>query len=306
MVTHAIEQSQITVPGAHPFHLKARVFEATNRDNDAYNAEIEEYWAAPDKWRRTIKSSDFSQTLIVNGDNVSEDNSGDYYPNWLRTVVSAIFDPGAAVKGVDMSKSDDNPVYGTPKFCRRFAFRAGIPPIGNNVFLTYCFERGLLDSVFKPGYHAEYQNYRKLGEKQVARKIREYLEPGTEVGADIEELTELQRIDESLFSSAQATPRLETVMVSEATVRGMAIDPPALQWPPIHGGKSAGVLSIYVCLDRTGHVREIYELNSDHPEMADAARQQVMKWQFKPAVSNGVGVQVESILTFAYETKMVR
>jgi len=66
------------------------------------------------------------------------------------------------------------------------------------------------------------------------------------------------------------------------------------------------VLSIYVCVDRGGKVREIYGLNSDHPEMSDAARKQVMTWQFKPAVNQtGAHVQVESLLTFAYETKVV-
>jgi len=59
-------------------------------------------------------------------------------------------------------------------------------------------------------------------------------------------------------------------------------------------------LSLYVCLDRGGHVREIYELNSSNPGLSDAARAQVMKWQFKSATNNGARVQVESILTFAF------
>jgi hypothetical protein len=36
-----------------------------------YHADIEEYWVAPDKWRRTVKTSNFSQTLIVNGEKTS-------------------------------------------------------------------------------------------------------------------------------------------------------------------------------------------------------------------------------------------
>src|ERR1700732_3925324 len=83
---HAVEQSQITLKGSRPFHLKARVVEATNLDNDSYKAEIEEYWLAPDKWRRALKTSEFSQTLIVNGDKVSEQTNGGYYPHWLVTI----------------------------------------------------------------------------------------------------------------------------------------------------------------------------------------------------------------------------
>jgi hypothetical protein len=301
---HAIEQSQLTLKGSRPFHLKARVVESTNLDNDDYKAEVEEYWLAADKWRRTIKTSEFSQTLIVNGDKVSEQINGDYYPHWLYMIVNAILDPGAALQGVDMSKSADNPMIGGAKFCRRFAFRAGIPPVGNNVFSTYCFDGGLLDSVGKPGYDAEYGNYKKFAEKQVAQKIREYTESDTELEAKIYELSELGAPDESLFAVPEPTARLRTTIVSEETIRGLSLSSPAMQWPTIQGGKSSGVLSIYLCIDREGRVRETYPLNSDHPVMTDAARKQLMNWRFKPASNGGVPVQVESILTFAYETKI--
>jgi len=84
---------------------------------------------------------------------------------------------------------------GTPKLCRRFAYRAGISPVGNNVFSTYCFEGGLLDSIGKPGYHADYGSYKKFNGKQVARRVREYIEPGTELEASIEELDVLRNTD---------------------------------------------------------------------------------------------------------------
>ena len=301
---HAVEQSQITLPGGRPFHLRARIVEATNPDNDNYKAEIEEYWVGPYRWRRTVKTSDFSQTLVVNGDKVGEELGGSYYPHWVRTMVYATFDPGAALQGLDMTKSLDNPMIGGTEFCRRFAFRAGIPPVGNNVFSTFCFEGSLIKSVGTPGYEAEYKNYKKFGDKQVARQIREYIESGTELEETIFELSELRAADESLFAIQQPSTQLQTVSVSEQTARGLLQDSPAMQWPLIQGGKSSGVLSIYVCIDREGRVRETYGLNSDHPIMTDAARQQLMNWRFKPASSGGVPVQIESILTFAYETKI--
>jgi hypothetical protein len=301
---HAIEQSQLTLPGSRPFHLKARVVEATNLENDSYKAEIEEHWLAPNKWRRVLKTSEFSQTLIVNGDKVSEQIIGDYYPHWLYVMVNAILDPGAALQGVDMSKSPDNPMIGGTKFCRRFAFRAGIPPVGNNVFSTFCFEGSLLDSVGKPGYDAEYGTYKKFAEKQVGRKVREYIESGTELEATIYELSELGTTDESFFAIQEPSAQLRRAVVAEETLRGLSLSSPGMQWPTIEGGKSSGVLSIYVCVDREGHVRETYPLNSDHPVMSDSARKQVMNWRFKPASNGGVPVQVESILTFAYETRI--
>ncbi|MGH9494167.1 MAG: hypothetical protein ACRD3B_04150, partial [Candidatus Sulfotelmatobacter sp.] len=106
----AIEKSQITLPGSHPFLLKAKLVEITNLSNADYKAEIEEYWVAPDKWRRVVKTNKFTQTLVVNGGQTSEQLTGDYYPNWLRTIVAAMFDPGDIFKGVDLASSSDNPM----------------------------------------------------------------------------------------------------------------------------------------------------------------------------------------------------
>jgi len=298
----AIERSQITSPGSRPFVLKAKVLEVTNPSNERYKAEIEEQWVAPDKWRRTVKTSDFSQTLIVNGGKTSEQLTGDYYPNWLRTIVAAIFDPGDVLQGVDLFRSSDNPMIGGAKVCRRFTDMAGVAPVSNKVFSSFCFDDGLIDSVVKPGYEASYKNYKNFAGKHVARTISETIESGTVVQATIEELTELESPDNAMFAVQDTSAPLQTIRADEPTLRRLAVNPPDIVWPAVHGGADKGTLSLYVCLDRTGRVREIYELNSSNPGLSDVARDQVMKWQFKTASSHGVPVQVESILTFAFHT----
>lgn len=305
----AVERSQLTLPGSTPFHLKATVFESTDRHNESHNATIEEYWAAPDKWTRTVTAKDFSQTLTVNGDKTSDSITGDYYPAWLRNLADAIFDPGTPLQGVDMTGSSDNPILKNPRVpadlptCRRFALRAGVPP-ANNVFSTYCFQDGLLESIGVPGYNASYREYKKFGEKKVARRINEYLQPGEELEAKIDLLEEFVPKDDSQFSIETSSPVLQTVDVNEAMLRSMIAESSAIQWPPIKDGKPVGVLSICVFLDRNGRVREISDLNSDNPFMTDAAKKAVMDWKFKPAVMKGNPVQIKSILTFAYQTRI--
>jgi hypothetical protein len=47
----AAHMSSLVEPGSQPFHLK--LVAAETRHNDPqYKAEIEVWWAAPDKWRR--------------------------------------------------------------------------------------------------------------------------------------------------------------------------------------------------------------------------------------------------------------
>jgi Gram-negative bacterial TonB protein C-terminal len=304
--SHAVERSQTTLPGGHPFHLQAKVFEVTNRDNDNYDADIQEDWIAPDKWRRTIKTAKFSETLTTNGGEVSDRVTGDYYPVWLHTLVDAIFDPGTQLKGVDLTKSRDNPILGGQQTCRRFGYRVGIAPVQNTVFASYCFQDGLIQSIGKPGYGAEYSNYEKFGAKQVARKIQEWIEPGTILEADIVALNDLVATDAPSFAISSPSSQLSRVVDDEATLRKLAVNSPPIVWPTIRDGKPVGTLSIYVCIDRQGHVRETYGLNSDNPYMTDAARKQLMNWTFKPAQNNGEAVQLEGILTFAYQTQIVQ
>jgi len=87
----ASKLSQLTVSGSKPFHLKATIAELDSPDSD-YKAEVEMYWVAPDRWRRSIKSPDFSQIMVVDGEKVSEQDQGEYFPWWLNDFVTAIFE----------------------------------------------------------------------------------------------------------------------------------------------------------------------------------------------------------------------
>src|SRR5438046_3739483 len=75
---HALDQSALTGANAKPFHLKVHLFESTNPPSP-YRADIEEYWVSPRQWRRSIETPEFKQTLIASGDQISEQNTGDYY-----------------------------------------------------------------------------------------------------------------------------------------------------------------------------------------------------------------------------------
>jgi len=187
--------------------------------------------------------------------------------------------------------------------------KVGIPPVQNSAFYVFCFEgeHGLLDSVVTPQYSLIFKDYRRFKGKRVPRLLVAYPEPGTTIEAKVTELSELTNIDESQFTISQPTPiekQLRSVMISEAELRKMSLKTPEIAWPSVRSDKTSGVLSIYVSIDNTGRVRETFPLNSDNAGLDDVARQQVQKWQFKPAVSDGAPVQVEGILTFAFNTEI--
>ena len=78
---------------------------------------------------------------------------------------------------------------------------------------------------------------------------------------------------------------------------------PAIVWPTVREGKTDGVMSVYISTDRSGQVREVWPLASNNPEPNQAAREQILRWQYKP-YNNGGPSQMEAVLTFAFSTRI--
>lgn len=324
-VEAAAKHSQITLPGSKPFHLKATIAEIDSPDSD-YKAEVEMYWVAADRWRRTIKSPEFSQTMIVNGENISEQNQGDYFAWWLNDFVVAIFQlapqdirdlktplPDLDALADQLAKKLPPGAVGIPiqtgKQCARSQKRVGIAPVQNTIFTSVCFQNpaGLIESILSPEFKAEFSDFHSFGGKNVARKISMTPEPGTKIEANITELAELKDTDAALFDvsgPANLQDRIVRIRAVEDMVRQALQGSPEIRWRPVPDGKTSGTLSLGVSIDRQGHVRETWPLNSDNPFPQDQARKEVAKWTFKPFVLNGVPQQVETVLTFAFETKL--
>jgi TonB family protein len=311
LLTHALEQSSLTGANAVPFHLKVHLFESTNPRSD-YRAEIEEYWVSPKQWRRSIDSPDFKQILIVNGDELSEQNTGDYYPLWLKSFITGIFDP---VPNADQWNKVDAkitqitlPNGQRSEPCVRTKFKVGSDTVKNDAFGNVCFDgNGLLKFFGSPGYSMEFHDYEVFGKKTVARRYRDDPESGTEVVANVVLLEELKKPDPSLFAITQATPpdhRLESVEVSQNVLEQAAQGQPSITWPAVQSGKTTGLLSMYISVDRNGHVREAYPLNSDNAGLQDAARDQLLKWQLKPMAVHGKPVQAQAALSFHFDTTL--
>ena len=306
---HAVQQMKLTLPGSQPFHLKAKIFETESRDSDRpnqqsdYKAEVEEYWVAPDRWRRTIVSPDFSQTLVVDGDRVSERDKGDYFPWWLNDLITAIFDPlPMADQLKQVSSGIAEPSGGEHSTsCADFHTKSGR--------YVFCFEgsHGALASVVANGYEAEFKDYAEFHGKRVAKRIIIDPEPGTTIKAFITEISQLVNPEASSFAVDQSTPqgeRIQRLHVSEETLRQLAVND-TVSWPGVGGGPLTGRCAVFVSVDRNGHPREVWPGGCDNPGLQDSLREQVQRWQFKTAAAKGTAVQVEGSISFEFQTKLL-
>jgi len=297
---HAIEQSSLTSPESKPFHLRATLAEKGEPGSD-YQAKIEEYWVSPTKWRRIIESPEFSQTLIQNDEGFFEKNTGDYYPHWLNSFITALFNP---LPMLDVLKKTDSLItkpHGSEnsKTCGDLHSRMDRWVI--------CFEgsHGLLSSVFMKGYGAEFKEYKSFAGKRVARLIVDDPEPGTKLELRITELAELPQIDEGLFAVSDSTPardRIRTVRLDEDTFRKLVSGSTDIEWPSVGEGLTTGGCAVFVTADRTGQVREVWPSGCDNAGLEDSLRNSVRQWRLKPAISEGQPVQVEALLGFTFNT----
>jgi outer membrane biosynthesis protein TonB len=306
---NALKQSKLTSAGSPPFHLKAE-FAQPGNPASPYQAEVEEYWLGPDHWRRTIRSPEFSQTLIIDGSKVSEQDTGDYYPFWLEDLVTAIFEPLPMFEQLKTFKGQlEVPADSTESSsCLQFAAPVGIPPVRASAGYAFCFKGklGLLQSVNTPGYKARFEDYKPYKGKQVSRRILAQLDSDTALEARITQLDEAVLEDRALFTVDQPTPpakQLKSMQVAESIARNIAVSAPAIIWPPVREGRNSGTVSVYISSDRSGQVREVWPVASDNPELNLTVGQQLKQWRFQPYV-NGAPMQMESLLTFAFSTMM--
>ena len=156
----------------------------------------------------------------------------------------------------------------------------------------------------RPGYAMEFHDPQGFGKKRIAFRYVDHPEPGTELVGRVEAL---ETIGTGEFSAptpfaGQTSGPLKSIDIKQETFESLSTAPLSLVWPPVHSGNINGKLSVYVSADRDGHVREAYPLNSDNAGLEDAARDQLLQWQLRPASADGERVQTEAALTFNFTT----
>lgn len=305
-IGRALKSGSLTTEGS-PFHALLQISQPGDASSP-YTGTIEVYWAGPSRYRINISSKTFSQTRIVNGTDVEEHDVGDFYPTWLRNYELALLDPlpmahdfigrnAPVMLGQNISQScvsrDDRTNGITDQMTwAQLCFQGTEPLIKYAMDFTYFMEFG---------------DYLPFGKKLVARSYTTYTDGNEKVLGQLKELEPLNSSDDSLFQVLNPTPvtqQIQTVFVSMVTNQSLLEDMPAIDWPPVHEGKTEGNMIVHVITDRTGQVREAYKHNSDNAGTEVFGTQQALRYKFKPLLVNGIAVQMETPLVLHFSTKI--
>ena len=285
------------------------------------HAEIEIFWLNPITYRTVIQSPQFSQTRIVNGSIIEEQDSGDYYPRWIQHFLDGLLNPvpqadrlrkvpGAIPIGTQSQACISNP-GGSATETVQLCFRDAQPHVAGSTSFT----RSMWFDDFAP-----------FGSQQIARTLVDDLSANLLVRGHIRLLEPLQPSLYPLLRATHLTPpdqQLSTTLVSSDAAQAL-LESPAATYPGSlfeHPGPqpantqpasltrstpaealqfasapSTSQLPIYIRTDRTGRVREAYRDPSDQYGLQSAALFRALTLHFKPLIVDGAPRQMEAPL----------
>jgi hypothetical protein len=309
-LARAANLSTLAEPGAPPFHLKL-IAKDTTMGNPEYNAEIEVWWAAPDKWRRSVKSPAFTQIAIQNGTRYYESNSdSDYLPYWLDELIRGSIDPIPVAALASVSGDEDRPG------CGNWEVAHGS---GDEMFSSYasvCFNSdGTAREIFAEPIGLQLAAYQRFGNKKIARQLSVWPGDRSEITATVTELEPLEKWQPSESdtpvskllvapSDTGLTSRVRFMSLPESALTP-ADSPvrPQLTWPSSYTFPVHGVIAVRVQIDRAGYIREFPSAISKNQAINAGAVAQIKNWKFKPYLADGSPVEVVTTLVVPFRLK---
>ena len=262
---------------------------------------MEEYWLSPAKWRRVIKLRDFSQTRIVNGDLIYEENNGDYFPVNDELLANEIVDP-LPKSAVDLMNQlglmGAEPGSGQGQ-CMAEKYFNNSEGRETRVLLAYDCNTGLLIYLWSPTCcYGVMTDYRKFHNKMVA-----YATKDDPINIRVDTLKDLAAPDESLFAISQPTPpgkRIITENLTETEARTFLVNKKEIQWPQVGKKPREKSMTVKVVIGRDGQVKEARTYSPVENAIEDAALTAIKKWTFQPQNVDGVPAQISTILTLPF------
>ena len=300
LLDQMIHRSTLDEPGGKPFYLKATITDKDDAKSE-FNGTVEEYWLSPTKLRRVVKLRDFSQTRIVNGDLIYEENSGDYFPVNDEMLANEIVDP-LPKSAVDLMNQlglmGAEPGSGQGQ-CIAEKYFNNSEGRETRVLLAYDCNTGLLIYLWSPTCcYGVMTDYRKFHNKMVA-----YATKDNPINIRVDTLKDLDSPDESLFAISQPTPpskRVVTENLTETQARTVLVSNKEVQWPQVSKNPPEKSMTVNIVIGRDGRVKEARTYSPVENAIEDAALAAVQKWTFQPQNVDGVPAQISTSLTLPF------
>jgi hypothetical protein len=290
----SVVQGSLVAPDSQPFHLEASITEG--REATPY-ATIQMDWISSTIYREVIHSAGFNSVRMSSNGRFYENDSAGYFPLILQTLTTAMVDPKPIIDAVQegdrvLTKSNGS------------VDESGVSCFDAQRRMCFQDPAGLKETVAASGHSVTFGNYQPFGHKRIARVITN----APRLGEDLYTLTitQLKQIDKATqidFPVDAETGRIEFQDVSEQELRSHLVGSPSIIWPQPLDGAEKGPASFFVSVDTTGQVREVQQLYTVNERTNDSAKNQLMRWRFKPFAVDGKPMQTSGVLRFTLNTR---
>jgi hypothetical protein len=299
-------KSTLAQPGGAAFHLRAVILDEKSRDPE-WDAEVEEWWASPTRYKRVFHCARFSQTLVVDGARVQETDEGPVFPELLRNLTVELTDPIPRLDelaALHLSVASPDGTAGQIVTRYRIATTDGAGATGSmDASVAIDRKTGLMVYGGNLDWDVALHDFAPFHGLQVARRLTAQTQGGPRLTAQMTLLEDLLPADAGLIRVTRRTPaaqQLRVVVVAEPELRKLALATPAPHWPEVG---SEGTVTMRVVVDRGGQVRFVDNFFPKNAALQAAAEGQLLGWRFRPYLDHGAPVQVISTLTFAHGAK---
>ncbi len=302
------EAASSLTANAEPFHAEMKIVGSKNEPQ--YQASVKIDWLAPTKYRIDVRSPEFHQLHIVEGDQIEEHSEGSFYPAWLHSFELALTNPlfnKALLADTAASLAASRRSNGTSS---QLCLSRNDRPGGVTDDVTWsgaCIDSsGLLVSAYDFNTWMEYSDYEKFGKAKVAHT---YTSSTGSYNQLVGKLTSLRAPNASEAASVKvnsATPKEQQIgftFISTKAEEARLESAVPFQWPPVREGKTDGFMIVQAITDTSGQVRETSKHNSDNPGLEEAGRQAALGYKFKPMLVDGVPVEVEMPLVLHFTSR---
>lgn len=299
-------KSALAQPGAAPFHLRAVISDQKNHDPQ-WDAEVEEWWSSPTRYKRVFHCARFSQMLIVDGLKTQETDSGPVFPELLRNLTVELTNPiprldELAALHLSVMAPDGTPGQIVTRYKIPTTDGAGVT---GSMDASVAIDRktGLMIYGGNLDWDVALHDFSPFHDLQVPRRLTAQTQGGPRLTAQMTLLEDLSSEDAGLIRVTKPTPaaqQLRVVMVPEPELRKLALNTPAPHWPNMAEGALSGTVTMRVVVDRSGQVQSVDNFFPNNPALQAAAEKQLLGWRFRPYRDRGAPVQVISTLTFSY------
>lgn len=301
-----VQDSTLDQSGTHPFHLRAELAPMKESDRP-FRGTVDYWWESPQRYRREIRTTSVSQTLVVNGPNSWETENVDFVPVGLEALAIALVRPvplspdllaqrlrTAEVKEMHLPMKNGG-TYNQVNFTWKEMPQAKDALSEGEGYLATL--NGSLFYTGGLGWGGEYHDVSSFHGRKIARTIDSAKIVVLEDLSD----TDRAKIDEK--EPATAHRPHATVPVTTSDLRtAMMPGTEAFHWPTVDQGPLDGVVWAEFVLDRDGKVRSIGKPVADNGAMVAAATEGFEALRFRPIMKDGEPTQAIGKVYVSFHT----